>query len=172
MYTIDDQPAMDMYLRYLGQSIRTGEDGRKLEFVEDVGFYFPFLAINAGEPLLRTPMEIDREKNAIRLDIAIPEGKQLQFTLPPDFDIVETVLENAAELKQRKNAEAEALLVFSCLGRRSVLGPMVEEENERLQKLWNVPMAGFYSYGEYGTDPNNNHVFHSTSCSWVILKEK
>lgn len=172
MYTIDDQPALDMYLRYLGQSLKTGADGHKIVFVEDVGFYFPFLAIDAGEPLLRTPMEVSREKNAIRLDIAIPEGKQLQFTMPPDFDIVETVLENAAELKRTENAEAEALLVFSCLGRRSVLGPMVQEENEGLQKLWGAPMAGFYSYGEYGKDTDNNNLFHSTTCSWVTLKEK
>ncbi len=170
--TIDDQPALDMYLRYLGQSLQTGEGGQKLVFVEDVGFYYPFLAIDAGEPSLRTPMEVSREKNAIRLDIAIPEGKQLQFTLPPDFDIVESVLEKAAALKQSKQAEADALLIFSCLGRRSVLGPMVKEENEGLQKIWNAPMAGFFSYGEYGKDPANDHVFHSITCSWVALKEK
>ncbi|RYF91386.1 MAG: hypothetical protein EOO03_01490 [Chitinophagaceae bacterium] len=172
MYELDDQPALDMYLRYLGQSLRTGEDVERAVFAEEIGLFYPFMSIGAGEPTLRTPMEVSKEKNAIKLDIPIPEGKQLQFTLPPDFDIVETVLDNASKLKERENATADALLVFSCLGRRSALGPMVSDENEGLHKIWNVPMAGFFSYGEYGNDPESNHVVHSTTCSWVALKEK
>ncbi|MCG2613292.1 FIST C-terminal domain-containing protein [Terrimonas sp. NA20] len=167
---IDDQPALDMYLRYLGQSIDT--EVNSSNFRENIAFYYPFLSVDGGEPSLRTPMIIDNERKAVRLDFAIPEGKQLQFTLPPDFDIVESVLNKAAELKQQESASADALLVFSCLGRRTALGPMIQEENDGLHRLWDVPMAGFFSYGEYGKDPVNDNVFHSTTCSWVALKEK
>lgn len=172
IYELDGQPALDMYLRYLGQSLRTGEDVERVLFVEDIGFFYPFLCIDAGEPTLRTPLEVSKERKAIKLDVPVPEGRQLQFTLPPDFDIVETVLESAATLKEKEHATADALLVFSCLGRKSVLGPMVHDENEGLHKIWNASMAGFFSYGEYGNDPTSNHVFHSTTCSWVALKEK
>ena len=172
IYTIDDQPALDMYLRYLGQSLHTAENTEKISISEEIGFHYPFLAIDAGEPSLRTPIEVNKEKNAIRMDKAIPQGKHLQFALPPDFDIVETVLDNATSLKKEKKAEADALLIFSCLGRRIVLGPMVEQENEGLQKIWNVPLAGFYTYGEYGIDPDSDYLFHSTTCCWVALKEK
>lgn len=172
IYTIDDQPALDMYLRYLGQSLHTVENTEKISISEEIGFHYPFLAMDAGEPFLRTPIEVNKEKNAIRMDKAIPQGKHLQFALPPDFDIVETVLDNATSLKKEKKTEADALLIFSCLGRRIVLGPMVEQENEGLQKIWNVPMAGFYTYGEYGIDPDSDYLFHSTTCSWVALKEK
>jgi|SRR6218665_686994 len=167
---IDDQPALDMYLRYLGQSL-SSEIGSS-NFRENIAFYYPFLSLDAGEPSLRTPIETNNERKAIKLDFAIPEGRQLQFTVPPDFDIVETVLNSATELKQKQNASADALLIFSCLGRRTALGPMIQEENDGLHKLWNVPMAGFFSYGEYGKDPVNDNVFHSTTCSWVALKEK
>lgn len=173
MHTIDDQPALEMYLRYLGQSLKTGKtDAEKVNFLEDIAIFYPFQAFDAGEPVLRTPIEVNRGDNSIKLDIAIPQGKQFQFTLPPDFDIVETVLDNAASLKDENNLEADALLIFSCFGRRSALGPMVEEENNGLHKIWNAPMVGFYSYGEYGKDVNSDHTFHSTTCSWVALKEK
>jgi hypothetical protein len=33
-------------------------------------------------------------------------------------------------------------------------------------------MAGFYTYGEFGKGLNGKHEFHSTTCSWVTLKEK
>jgi hypothetical protein len=170
MYEIDGQPALDMYLRYLGQKLEKEDGSGKIFFFEDIAFFHPFIAIDSGEPILRTPMEVDKERHAIKLDFALPEGGQLLFTLPPDFDIVETVLSEAAALK--KESHADALLVFSCLGRISALGPLIEQENEGLHKIWNVPMAGFFTYGEYGKGLDNNYKFHSTTCSWVALKEK
>lgn len=172
MYEIDGQPALDMYLRYLGQKLNKENESGQIFFVEDIGFFHPFIAIDSGEPILRTPMEVDKERNAIKLDFALPEGGQLQFTLPPDFDIVETVLSEATALKNESHTNADALLVFSCLGRISALGPLIEQENEGLHKIWNAPMAGFFTYGEYGKDLDNNYKFHSTTCSWVALKEK
>ncbi|MCB9249341.1 MAG: hypothetical protein H6613_12750 [Ignavibacteriales bacterium] len=53
----------------------------------------------------------------------------------------------------------------------SALGPMAQQENEGIQKVWNAPMAGFYTYGEYGKGINGKHEIHSTTCSWVALKE-
>jgi hypothetical protein len=171
IYELDGQPALEMYLRYLGQKLNKEDESGQIFFVEDIGFFHPFVAINSGEPILRTPMEVSKEKNAIKLDFPLLEGEQLQFTLPPDFDIIENVLENAAELKVKQNVDADALLVFSCLGRISALGPLITEENEGLHKIWKAPMAGFFTYGEYGKGVDNNYKFHSTTCSWVALKE-
>jgi hypothetical protein len=70
------------------------------------------------------------------------------------------------------NGSADAVLIFSCAGRLSALGPMAREENEGLYNVWNAPMAGFYTYGEFGKGPNGKHEYHSTTCSWVALKEK
>ncbi len=171
VYGIDGQPALEMYLRYLGQPLQH-EPNVERPGLEDIGFFHPFLALDAGEPILRTPMAVNWEKNGILLDTAVPEGRQLQFTMPPDFDIVETVLESASTVKDNSQQEADALLVFSCFGRLSTLGPMAEEENEGLHKIWNAPMAGFFTYGEYGKTLDNAYRFHSTTCSWVALKEK
>ena len=170
VYGIDGQPALDMYLRYLGQSIDHNAT-TELQGLEQIGFFYPFLALDAGEPILRTPMAANSEKNGILLDTAIPEGKQFQFTMPPDFDIVESVLKSATTIKYNTQEKADALLVFSCLGRLSTLGPMAEEENEGLHKIWKAPMAGFFTYGEYGKTEDNAYRFHSTTCSWVALKE-
>ena len=171
LYSLDNQPALELYLRGLGLKMGDGE-GAQRDFIEAIGLYHPFMAIDAGDPVLRTPLAIDQEKDAIRLDFPIPEGKHLQFTLPPDFDIVETVLENAAAVRGEKNTDADALLVFSCFGRLSALGPMAQEENEGLHKIWKAPMAGFFTYGEFGRDESGQHEFHSTTCSWVALKQK
>jgi len=170
VYAIDDQPALEMYLRYLGKQSVSG-NGR-LKIFEEIGFFYPFLAIDAGDPVIRTPLMIDKEKNAIKLDFHVPEGKKLQFSMPPDFDIVEDVLGKASEIKNSVQSNAEALLVFSCAGRLSALGPMISSENEGLHDIWNAPMAGFFTYGEYGKGIQGKQEFHSTTCCWVALKEK
>ena len=92
--------------------------------------------------------------------------------MPPDFDIVETVVGRADELKKESHIEAEALLIFSCAGRFSALGPIAGVENEGLTKVWDAPMAGFFTYGEYGRAIQGRQEFHSTTNCWVALKEK
>ena len=117
-------------------------------------------------------MFVDREKNAISMDYPIPEGGTFQFTLPPDFDIVESVINQAQNMQESVGVQADALLVFSCMGRLSALGPMAAQENDGLHEIWQAPMAGFFTYGEYGKDNSGKNKMHSTTCSWVALKEK
>ncbi len=171
LYAIDDQPALEMYLRYLGESIEVNEENSK-SFVDDISIFHPFLCLDGIDPALRTPMFVDKKKNAIMLDFPIPAGGKLQFTMPPDFNIVESVLNEAETIKRGASNDADALIVFSCLGRLNALGPMATEENEGLHSIWNAPMAGFFTYGEYGKDSKGRNSIHSTTCSWVALKEK
>jgi hypothetical protein len=170
IYTIDDQPALEMYFKYLGREQLTDDD--KYKMFESISVHYPFQVEGIGDPAMRTPFLIDRDKNALKLDFDIPQGSKFRFSIPPDFDIVENVLEKATELKNNNQAEAEALLIFSCAGRLSALGPLTHIENDGLIEIWNAPMAGFFTYGEYGTNLNGRQEFHSTTCCWVALKEK
>jgi hypothetical protein len=170
VYTIDNQPAPEMYLRFLGkESIVESHES----FMEGIGFQYPFLLDrDKGAAVLRTPMSIDHEENALVCDLEMPQGATLRFSMPPDLDIVETIVAEANHLKDVNQSDADALLIFSCAGRIQVLGPLVTVENEGLQEIWKTPMAGFFTYGEYGRTVNGNPEFHSGTCSWVTLKEK
>ena len=170
IYTIDDQPAAEMYLRFLGKEVTDGGD--KYKMFQEVGVHYPLqMEREIGEPVMRTPVSIDKEKNALQSDLEMPTGSRFKFSLPPDFDIVEKVVEDARLLKNETAFEAEALLIFSCAGRLSALGPLANAENEGLSDIWKVPMAGFYTYGEYGRAINGKQEFLSTTCCWVALKE-
>ncbi len=85
---------------------------------------------------------------------------------------IDEVIKKAEDIKKELQAKADALLIFSCAGRLSALGPMAHQENEGIFNVWKTPMAGFYTYGEFGRGINGKHEFHSTTCSWVALKEK
>lgn len=169
VYEIDGIPAVDMYLLYLGQKDYIG--GESLNLMSEISLYYPFLVERPGGGIfLHTPLSIDVKEKALQLDVPMPEGTRFHFSTPPDFDIVDEVIRNAERIKE--NETADALLVFSCAGRINVLGPMAHTENEGLHEVWKAPMAGFFTYGEFGRDEKNNQEFHSGACSWVALKEK
>jgi len=171
LYTIDNQPALEMYLRYLGSDIPSMED--QINFFESLGNQYPFQIEREGRaPMMCNPMGYDRGKGALICESNITQGSKFRFSTPPDFDIVETIVEKAETIKREAHAEAEAMLIFSCAGRLAALGPMAQMENEGLQSVWDVPMAGFYTYGEFGKAENGKHEFHSTTNSWVALTEK
>ncbi len=171
IYTIDNRPALEMYLHYLGHKGSSLEN--QIEFFETVGTHYPFQIERENRaPKMCNPIDYDKEKDALVCESDVPQGSKLRFSTPPDFDIIETVIGKAGDIKAEQNADADALLIFSCAGRLSALGPLAHEENEGLAKIWNAPMAGFYTYGEFGKGPNGKHEFHSTTCSWVALKEK
>jgi len=169
--TIDGKPALEMYLRFLGIDFTSDDDPSK--FFDSVGVHYPMqIERENREPMMCNPIGYNKEKNALICESNVMEGSKFRFSMPPDFDIIDTVVLKAKELKDKKNSEAEALLIFSCAGRLSALGPMAQEENEALQSVWKSPMAGFYTYGEFGMTENGKQEFHSTTCCWVALKEK
>ncbi|HEY5772136.1 MAG TPA: FIST N-terminal domain-containing protein [Chitinophagaceae bacterium] len=171
IYTIDNEPALEMYLRFLGVDRSSADD--QVKFFDSIGIHYPFqIERENREPKMCNPVGYDKEKEALMCESDVPQGSRFRFSTPPDFDIIETVVNKATELKNEAHAEADALLIFSCAGRLSTLGPMAHEENEGLAAVWNAPMAGFYTYGEFGRAVNGKHEFHSTTNSWVALKEK
>lgn len=171
IYTIDGKPATEMYLKYLGKSEKL--DDRHFDVFQELSIQYPFIVDRGdGETLLKSPSRIDHAEKALVMDMEMQEGDMFRFSVPPDFDIVEEVIKQATELKNASKADADALLIFSCAGRPPVLGPLVTLENEGLAALWETPMAGFFTYGEYGRAKNGKQHFHSGACCWVTLTEK
>lgn len=170
LYEIDDKPALELYLKYLGKEDKIAENN--FNIFEELAIEYPFIVErDTNETVLKTPMKVDSKEKALVMDMPMPEGTKFWFTNPPEFDIVEEVIDKATQLKQDTNEDADALLVFSCAGRQPVLGPMATQENEGLAEVWQTPMAGFFTYGEYGRVLNGNQNFHSGACCWVTLKE-
>jgi hypothetical protein len=40
-----------------------------------------------------------------------------------------------------------------------------------MQRLWNVPMVGFFTYGEIGRNAGGATDFHNETCVLVALRE-
>ena len=170
VYTIDDKPALDMIIKYLG--VEFDFDSGK-EIVTQVGAYYPLQMERENmPPVMRTAMFANRGDKSLICAGHVPQGCKVKFSLPPDFDVIEKVVEECNELKNEQQQEADALIMFSCISRHLSFGILMSEEIEQVQQVWNSPMVGFFTYGEFGKSKTGKHEFHNNTCCLVALKEK
>lgn len=176
VYTIDGQPALDIVMKYLGLSL----DSQPItNTVFNLGAYYPLQLEREGNaPVMRTAMLGNAEDHSLICAGPIPQGAKVRFSLPPDFDVIDTVVNECTDLKNGKQNSADAVIMFSCISRYLSFGIMTSEEIERVQKIWNAPMVGFFCYGEFGKSlsagqagKRGKHEFHNNTCCVVTLKE-
>jgi hypothetical protein len=107
IYTIDDQPALDIYMRFLGKEKSSDDD--QVKFFDSIGIHYPFqIERENREPMMCNPIGYSREKGALICESNVAQGSRFRFSTPPDFDIIETVINKANELKNEVHAEADA----------------------------------------------------------------
>lgn len=170
VYTIDDRPALDLVMKYLGLEIDL-ESGT--DVVTNIGAYYPLqLERENAVPVMRTAMYGNKEDRSLICAGNVPQGAKVRFSLPPDFDVIDKVVADCTELKDEKQNETDAIIMFSCISRYLSFGVMTSEEIEQVINAWNAPMVGFFSYGEFGKSKNGKHEFHNNTCCVVVLKEK
>jgi len=159
---IDDQPALDVYSRYL--NINIGDD-------HTLAAEYPLLVLrDDGSFVLRAAMLINSDKSMVYAG-SVPQGSKVQFSVPPSNEIIEFALENLSKFKQSQSG-ADAVILFSCKGRHLALGPTIEDEIAAIYDLWNVPMTGFFTYGEIGPTGVGRCDFHNNTLTLVTLRER
>ncbi|MGH2565559.1 MAG: FIST signal transduction protein, partial [Ginsengibacter sp.] len=169
VYTIDEQPALDIVLKYLGLSM--DHESTASSTVVNLGAYYPLQLERENAPaVMRTAMLGNVQNRSLICAGVVPEGAKVRFSLPPDFDVIDTVVEECTELRNESQPEADAVIMFSCISRYLSFGVMTSEEIERVQNVWNAPLSGFFCYGEFGKSKNGKHEFHNNTCCVVVLK--
>jgi len=169
VFTVDNIPALDITAQYGG--IEMSPDN--LQLMTELATNFPLqLQREKGDPVMRPGLLVDWVDRSIYTSGTVPEGSKVRFSLPPDFDVMQKVINATEEMKTREMPEADALIVFSCGGRVLALGPMMNEEIEGVKKVWNVPMVGMFSSGELARATGGNLEMHNLTTCCVALKEK
>ena len=168
VYTIDEQPAIDLVLRYCGK----GNDELKSELdMLNIASYFQIqMNRKNASPIMRTPMYANLDDRSLVFAGSLPQGSSVKFSILPGFEVVDNLV---AEFKEySKNiASADAVILFSCAGREIAFGPYMSDEIERLNKIWDAPMIGLFSFGEIGRGADSKYEFYNMTCSLAVLKE-
>ena len=171
IFTINDEPAMNVIQRFLGNDIITSNKQTGGLIPSDLGYPLQFQRAS-GSILMKPLLLWNTTDKSIMVGGQVKEGDMFRFSLPPDFDVIDKVVESTRIVKEKGMPDADALIVFSCIGRLGSFGPMISTEIEGLAATWNKPMVGFFSLGEFGKLDESRCEFHGTTVSWVALKEK
>jgi hypothetical protein len=178
VYTLDDKPALDMLLNYLGVELKLDGDNEIVTFLSS--WYYPLQVEREHvDPVIRTAMFANRQDRSLICSGKVPQGAKIKFSMPPDFNSIHKVVAECKVIKEDAQQEADALIMFSCVSRYLSFGMVITEEIEQVQKIWDAPMAGFFSYGEYGKSlsavragKTGKNDYHNNTCCVVALKEK
>ncbi len=170
VFTIDDKPALDLVIKYLGLDIDADSD---TDVVTNIGAYYPLqLERENAVPVMRTAMLGNKSDRSLICAGNVLQGSKIRFSLPPDFDVIDTVVAECVELKKEKQGDADVVIMFSCISRYLSFGVMTGEEIERVQQVWDAPLIGFFTYGEFGKASKGKYEFHNNTCCVLVMKEK
>ena len=162
VYSIDNEPALDVYKRYLD----VNDDD-----LPGIGVEYPLMIKRDNDTTaMRAVLGVDKEKKSLIFAGTVPKGSTVTFSSSPGFEVIETTIKKVEEF-YNKHSEADLLLLFSCMARYKALGPTITEEIQYPSKKWGVPLIGFFTYGEIGTNENVPCDFYNQTYTLVAIKE-
>lgn len=162
LFELDGRPAMEFFQGYFGEHNEPNPE-------------YPFAVFegSAERFYLRAPMYYSKEDGSIVFAGDVPEGAEVQITEAGRTQILDGAREAAhAALDAYEGTEPQAMLVFSCAARKQVLGTRCAEEIGILSDnvAPNLPIAGFYTYGEIGPlGPGQGARFHNETVVAALI---
>jgi hypothetical protein len=144
LFELDDEPALEVYKRYLGDHASG---------LPASGLLFPFAMLDGDQDesgLIRTILGVDEVSGSLTLAGEIFEGGYLKL-MHASTDRLVSGAERAAMSAVRQDASPfQFALLVSCVGRKLIMGTRTEEEIEAVRDVFGegAVLAGFYSNGE------------------------
>jgi hypothetical protein len=148
LYKLDNENALDLYERYLGEEDSKGLPGTAL--------LFPLQIHDREQPhhgIVRTVLSIDRQARSMTFAGDVPEGCIAQL-MRGNFDRLAAGAADAARQANEgsvgRTADDGVAILVSCIGRRLLMGQRVTDEIEAAAAALGPRFKnlGFYSYGE------------------------
>jgi len=164
VYEIDGKPAIDFYKNYLDI---TAKD------MPHVGIEYPLeVRLRNGQVVYRAILDIDESTNSLVFAGHVEEKAWVRISAPRGRNIITEVEKSVSEvLSANPDFQPEMALLFPCCSRKQVLGHLTSLEIESVYKQSQVPMIGFFAYGEIGAFPGG-YSFHNETFVTAFLREK
>jgi hypothetical protein len=170
---LDGKPALSIYEDYFGKK---AEEIKK-EPLARMAITYP-LGMGAegnAELLVRDPITVD-DKGAITCAAEMPMGSEIRLMIGSKEDAIKAAKDAAVQAKEQlKGKEPKAVIIFDCIARKKLFGRSAFEEIQAIKSVLgeNVPILGFYTYGEIAPLGGNivscNSAFHNeTSVIFAI----
>jgi hypothetical protein len=179
VFSIEGETALEVYSTFLGD---------KAAQLPAIGVEYPFALVDdsglvgerglqIGEEyiLLRAPMSVDHATGAVSFAAEIPQGAKIKMTRAKSDAIIEAAREAAMRTVKHLSGKPDAVMFFSCMARKVVLGRKTNREIEVAREIFgnDVPMIGFYTYGEIANCGEVSPMcrFHNETATFLALRE-
>lgn len=176
---LDNKPALRIYQDYFGKKA----EELIREPIARMAYTYPLgMSVEGSPELLIRDVVIANKKGEITCAAEIPQGSEIRLMLGDPEKAINAAREAAENAKaQLKGAPAKAIFVFDCMARCKLLGQGIrtKEEIGAIQEVLggNVPLIGFYTYGEQAPlagdiNPQTcQSVFHNETMTLLVLGE-
>ena len=143
VFELDDERALDIYRRYLGD-LASELPGSALLFP------LALTSRDGATTVVRTILGVDDDAGSMRFAGDMPQGYTVRLMRSTNDSILDGAAFAArAAIAGLQGVAPSALLCVSCIGRRAVLRSRVEEEVEEVSQLaQGAVVSGYYSNGE------------------------
>lgn len=144
LYELDGKPALSLYKNYLGD---------EAEKLPSSALLFPLSIkseIGAKDTVVRTVLSVNEDEQSMTFAGDIPENYIAQLMYGNFEHLIEGASDSARQASETSNNSQQFGILISCIGRRLLMGQYISDELEAVFDFWRkqVPLTGFYSYGE------------------------
>ncbi|MEA3331537.1 MAG: PAS domain S-box protein [Campylobacterota bacterium] len=158
IYEINNKKVLDIYEYYLGKNIADN--------ILQYGREFPLMFNPDGVDVARAPIAVNDDGSLV-LAGNIKEGCRVKFGYA-NIEYIEDYNHNF--LLKENEYLSEAIYIYSCSARRSMLNNYLNDELSIINKI--APTSGFITYGEFFHDGKScsNNLLNITT-TYVVLNE-
>ena len=163
VFTINGRPAIDVFREYLDV---------KDDDLQQIGLNFPLqIRRPDGTEVLRAFLSVNFAEGSLTFAGSVPQGSRVRFSSSFGYRTIEQAVRDLEEF-HTAHPSASLLLLFSCIARYRVAGSMAADEVTAASRLWNAPLAGFFTYGEIGPGRQGRSDFFNETLSVVLISLK
>jgi hypothetical protein len=165
LYELDNQPALELYKRYLGE-YAAGLPG--------TGLLFPLSVRDKTREVVRTILGVNEQDHSLTFAGDIVQGSYAKLMKANFGRLIEGASGAAKVSAEHLTARSPDLaILISCVGRKLILKQRVEEELEAVGEVLGkaAMLTGFYSYGEICPSGLKTCELHNQTMTITTLAE-
>ena len=170
VFELDDQRALDVYRRYLGD-LAAELPGSALLFP------LALTPTDGGPTVVRTILGIDESAGSLRFAGDMPEGYKVRLMRATKDSLLDGAAQAAQDARDgMRGVAASAMLCVSCIGRRAVLRSRIAEEIDEVSQFApGAVVTGYYSNGEIAPpagQPGMMSLLHNQTMTVTAIGER
>ncbi|PWL28335.1 FIST N-terminal domain-containing protein [uncultured Roseivirga sp.] len=163
---MDGKSPLSLYKQFMGDDA----DG-----LPGAALLYPLSVVipESESPLVRTVYSIDEVLGHLIIGQEIPVGTEVRFMKAEFDDLLNGSSQAVQKALSTLNGVPEFCLVISCIGRKLLFDRKIEEEIASTQSVLGseVPIGGFYSYGEICPAKRGLAELHHQMLAVTLIRE-